>query len=583
MPEDTLSMLDPEVCVSNDAPEATKKIWSLHGHPYSDRYSNPSLNSIGALVEYAAATYKGETAFIYPLTEQENSYTTMTWEGFHRITDVVGSIYSDKLHTELAHANSTKSQPAVALLGRNTGIEFYITVVALQKLNIRILLLSTALSPEIIQVLYDRCGALALIVDEEYSSTPLSVSRKIPLVEEPFDLPKSTIAVSVSRYEDGLDPWNRPSIIVHSSGSTGVPKPIIHTNGSLLLIARTYRLYPKYHLQNFYLLFGSSSIASNVVLSSAFPYGLATTFPPRQSPFLPETILKCLDTTAQLGFPIDCLHSHPNLLDSISSHIETTTKDFSPLRKLKIVQPGGAPLGQHVAVKLLEEGVNLKQIYGSSELHILMRTYPHDRPNQRMESMRLIPLPGIDTHIDMEPVGGEFYELVAHQGFPCAAELWGSGLGTQVEPGKLFRTNDLFVKDEEVMGEGSWILKGRRDDMLILASGRANVSAVEVELAVKKEGDGLVRAALLVGHGKEKVGLLVQVQEDRDTEKLHKAMEDVVRRVNEGLREQARVDKDMVVILEKGKQLPVGVKGNVKRKEAHERFQEEIDGLYATS
>lgn len=156
-------------------------------------------------------------------------------------------MYSEKLQDELASANSTKIQPTVALLGRGIGIEFYITIVALQKLNIRILLVSTALSPEIIQALYDRCGALAVIVDEEYSSTPLSVARKIPLAETPFDLPGSTTAVSVTRYEDGLDPWNRPSVVVHSSGSTGVPKTVIHTNGSLLLIARTYRLLPSYH------------------------------------------------------------------------------------------------------------------------------------------------------------------------------------------------------------------------------------------------------------------------------------------------------------------------------------------------
>ncbi|KAL9000702.1 MAG: hypothetical protein Q9169_000738 [Polycauliona sp. 2 TL-2023] len=580
MRENTLSIVDPKVYVPNHAPETTKKLWSLHGHPYSDRYADPSLNSIGALVEYAAATYNGETAFIYPLTEQDDSYRTLTWDEFHRITDVVASAYSEKLRAELAHANSTRIQPTVALFGRDTGIEFYITIVALQKLNVRILLLSTALSPEVIQVLCDDCGTLAFIVDQEYSATPLSVSRKIPLVEDPFDLPKSTTAASVGRYEDGLDPWNRPTIIVHSSGSTGVPKPIVHTNGSLLLIARTYRLFPNYHIQNFYLLFSSSGIPSNVILASAFPFGLQTTFPPRKFPPSPESVLKCLHVTAELGLPIDCLHANPQLIASISSYIEKTRNDFSPLRKLKIMQPGGAPLAEQVATKLLDEGVNLKQIYGSAELHILMRTYPHDRSNRRMDTMRFIPLPGIDTHVQMEPVDGGFHELVVHQGYPCAAEIWGSGFGTQVESGQLFRTNDLFVKDE-AMGEGSWILKGRRDDMLILASGRANVSAVEVELAVKKEGEGLIRAAMMVGHGEENTGLLVEVQEDMDTEKLHESIEEIMRRVNEGLMEKARVRKDMMVILEKGKQLPVGVKGNVKRKEALEMYQAEIESLYA--
>lgn len=131
------------------------------------------------------------------------------------------------------------------------------------------------------------------------------------------------------------------------------------------------------------------------------------------------------------------------------------------------------------------------------------------------------------------------------------------------------------------MGEGSWILKGRRDDMLILASGGLNVSAVEVESAVKKEGEGLVRAAMLVGHGREKTGLLVEVREDVDRENLHDAMGRIVQRVNKGLREKARVSSDMVMTLEKGMELPVGVKGNIKRKEAHDRYQAEIGALYS--
>ncbi|CAO1597195.1 MAG: hypothetical protein LQ349_000119 [Xanthoria aureola] len=574
--------VDPKVHVSSDAPEATKKLWSLHGHPSSDRYSDPCLNSIGALVAYAAAAYNRETAFVYQASEEADSWKTTTWEDFHGVTELIGLIYSEKLRDELTSANSTKIQPTVALLGRGTGIEFYVTIVALQKLNIRVLLVSSALSTETTQMLYDRCGALAVIVDEEYSATPLSVARKIRLIENPFDLSRSTTAISANRYDDGLDPWNRPSIIVHSSGSTGVPKPIVHTNGSLLLMARTYRLLPSYHIQNWYLLFALHSIASNVILPSGFPHGLPTIFPPREFPLSSETVLKYLHTAGRLGFPIDCLHANPQLIESIVNHIEKTTKDFSVLRELKVLQPGGAPLAQHVANKLLDEGVNLKQIYGSSELHILMRTYPHDRSNPRFESMRFLSLPGMDTHVEMAPVDEAFYELVVHEGFPCAAAgLWGFGLGAQAEPGHLFRTNDLFVRDDEEMGEGSWILKGRRDDMLILASGGVNVSAVGVESVVKKEGEGLVRAAMLVGHGKEKTGLLVEVQEDVERENVHDAVGRTVQRVNEGLREKARVSSDMVMVLEKGMELPVGVKGNVKRKEAHHRYQKEIEALYA--
>ncbi|KAL8786626.1 MAG: hypothetical protein Q9213_002655 [Squamulea squamosa] len=245
------------------------------------------------------------------------------------------------------------------------------------------------------------------------------------------------------------------------------------------------------------------------------------------------------------------------------------------------MESSGAPLAEHIVKKLVEECVNVKQTYGSSELGPLMRTHPHDLSNPCIERMRFIPIPGMDTHVDMEPVDANLYELVAHQGFPCAAEIWGSGLGTQVGPGKVFRSNDLFVRDEKT-GEGTWILKGRRDDMLILASAASNVEAVKVESAVKREGEGLVRAALLVGHGREKTGLLVQIEEKAREEGVHEAVEEVVKKVNEELKDKARVGSDMITILEKGKELPVGAKGNVRRKEANEMYQTGIEALYAS-
>ncbi|KAL8681951.1 MAG: hypothetical protein Q9186_001959 [Xanthomendoza sp. 1 TL-2023] len=580
MDQSTLEIPDSEVFVSDDAPGDTKKLWSLHGHPYSHRYSNSSLNSLPALVAYAAATYKQEIAFIYPLSEAvDSSYASLSWEGFDKITDSVASLYSEQLQGELANANASKTQPTVALRGRGTGIEVYITVVALQKLNIRILHLSSALSPTIVQTLYDRCSAIAVIIDAEYSGDPLPNTRKIPLIEDPFDLPTSTTSTSTVRFEDNLDPWDRPSIIVHSSGSTGVPKPIIHTNRSILLMARAYRLFPTFHIQNWYLLFPMQAIASNIILPSAFPYGLVTIFPPRKSPPSPEAILAGLEASAQLGSPVECVHSNPHVLESIFNRIKNTTKDFSPLRNLKIFQSGGAPLADNVSKTLIEEGVNVKIIYGSSELNVIMRTYPHDRSNSRIETMRFLPIPSINTHISMEPVDAGFYEIVVREGFACAAEIWGFGLGTQAQSGELFRTNDLFVRDE-AMEKGSWILKGRRDDMLILASGAMNISAAEVEGAIKDEGDGLIKAVMLVGHGREKTGLLVELDEEKDRQRSEDDVWNIVDRVNENLSEKARIGRDMVMVLKDGKGLLVGVKGNLKRKEANEMYGSDIEKLY---
>lgn len=53
---------------------------------------------------------------------------------------------------------------------------------------------------------------------------------------------------------DGEDPWECHTFIVHSSGSTGLPKPITHTNRSMMMIAQMHRLFPDFHIENWFLL-----------------------------------------------------------------------------------------------------------------------------------------------------------------------------------------------------------------------------------------------------------------------------------------------------------------------------------------
>lgn len=50
----TYSPSDSSVAVNENTPESTKKLWSLHGHPHVERYSDPKLNSLVALLKHNA-------------------------------------------------------------------------------------------------------------------------------------------------------------------------------------------------------------------------------------------------------------------------------------------------------------------------------------------------------------------------------------------------------------------------------------------------------------------------------------------------------------------------------------------------
>ena len=84
--------MDPIVTVSKNAPEQTKELWSRHGILSSDRYSDKSITSLGALIEYAAKSYPGEAGFYYPISpEPDTAYASITWDRFHQLTNVIAA------------------------------------------------------------------------------------------------------------------------------------------------------------------------------------------------------------------------------------------------------------------------------------------------------------------------------------------------------------------------------------------------------------------------------------------------------------------------------------------------------------
>lgn len=248
---------DPLVVPSDDASKRTKEFWWLHGHPHSKQYSNPKLVSLAALVRHDGHVYKGRKAFLYPASaEATTPYNCMTWDGFDSVTDTISLAYATQLQRELGEANDAQRQPKIALLGGGMTLEYFCTQLALQKLGVRVLLLAESNALNALHYLLESCNALAVITDSKNSKTDTMGLRKLDLIET---LPKSAPLVYADldavKFRDFGDVWERQTFIMHSSGSTGMPKPIIHTNRSMMLIARMYRLFQQFEIENWFLLF----------------------------------------------------------------------------------------------------------------------------------------------------------------------------------------------------------------------------------------------------------------------------------------------------------------------------------------
>ena len=248
---------DPSVVPSDKASKRTRELWWLHGHPHSKRYSNPKLVSLGALVRHDGVIYKGQKAFLYPISaEATTPYKSMTWDEFDRVTESIAFSYAQELENELEEADSTGKQPTVALLGAGKTIEYFCTELALQKLGVRVLLLAESNALSALHHLLETCQTLVVITDSKNADTDTNGVRKLDMVEKlPQNPATKASEVDAVKFQDFEDVWERHSFIIHSSGSTGMPKPVMHTNRSMMLIARMYRLFQEFDVDNWFLLF----------------------------------------------------------------------------------------------------------------------------------------------------------------------------------------------------------------------------------------------------------------------------------------------------------------------------------------
>jgi acyl-CoA synthetase (AMP-forming)/AMP-acid ligase II len=246
---------DPSVVPPDGASKANKTLWWLHGHPHSKQYANPNLVSLAALVRHDGLIYRGQPGFLYPVGP-ESSYKAMTWDEFDKITEDFAALYANNLCPELEDANMTQRQPTVALLGGGNSVEYFCTQIGLMKLGIRVLLLAESNSTNALHHLLDSCDVSVVITDVKNAKVEMQQVRKIKMVESlPRGSTVSSSEVDSVRFQDFGNVWERHTFIIHSSGSTSLPKPIIHTNRSMMLIARMYRLFQDFEVKNWFLLF----------------------------------------------------------------------------------------------------------------------------------------------------------------------------------------------------------------------------------------------------------------------------------------------------------------------------------------
>ncbi|KAF9812923.1 hypothetical protein IEO21_05878 [Rhodonia placenta] len=496
-------------------------------------------------------------------------------------------VIKERMRTEGAFDNKT----VIALLASSDAIPYAIIEMAVIRANFVVFPLSIRNSPAAVAHLLNKAGVKHILTSKEQSIADLVrdaldilKTQYIPVTipgvssaftfEELFLSPSNGLAASEELPHDSRDP-DAPTMIMHSSGSTAFPKPIVWSNRRLIEIA-TYPWYFEREITDLVsslhsLPFFHGLAFVNVLWAASAGQTLAV-FEPRQPPLVPtpDLVFRALQA------------SNCDLVWAVPSFIETWAHNEEYIEWLASHEGltfGGGPLNKEIGDMLISKGVHIYDAYGCTETGMLNVVYEAEPPIE-WDYFR------IQKHISIKmlPMGDNTYELVV-----VANNLHRPAVvNTQVDGVDGYATSDLVVPHPT--RPGYWKIVGRTDDQIMHSTGeKASLALTNpgpLEEILRK--DPYVSDCIIFGRGRFQAGVLVQprseirldLSDDARVASFRNKIWPSVEKMNAFAPQHSRIFKEMILIAKPSKPFSYTHKGTVRRAPAIKDYEEEINALY---
>ncbi|KAH3918700.1 hypothetical protein HBH56_023110 [Parastagonospora nodorum] len=230
-------MTPAQIALPDAPPELLSKS-SLQNTEHDERFPEDiAVWTVDALVRHRARLNPHATIVSYPSSGVDFVDYSMQQLGVFA--------YRVARHYQTFIPNRTTSSippTTVAIFGPSS-FNYLVTMLVLTKLGHTVLFLSTRLSQVAIESLIETTGATYLLADTRFLELATNVSNNIPSLHigsiagmGVFDFPVEVHADTRMDYH--LDPAvevNNNIYIIHSSGSTGLPKPIYQPQRSAIV------------------------------------------------------------------------------------------------------------------------------------------------------------------------------------------------------------------------------------------------------------------------------------------------------------------------------------------------------------
>ena len=360
---------------------------------------------------------------------------------------------------------------------------------------------------------------------------------------------------------------NEPFIVLHTSGSTGLPKPVTLNHGTIAhhdLFLNAKLLGGKsLNLARFS---GKRVLLCLPYFHSAAVCFLAFSVYSNTIPVLsPSPVSAELVNEAHLHAGVDASFLAPSTLADIVHNPEY----FENLKRLRYVTFGGSPLLQKIGNKV-KNLTHLFVCFGTTEsgYYALEETDPED-----WQYVSFSPIMGCE----LRPFSEGLYEFffVRSDSLPNSQGIF-STFPTLEE----YSAKDLYSKHPTK--QGLWLYEGRADDVLIFSDTNRH-HPQEMERILNAHPG--VNSALVCGHGRPRAALLIEAKVPPGTQEERSAMmaeiwPSIELANGKIASRQGQITEDMVLFTSRTRPMLRAGKGSVLRHQTAELYRSDLDQFF---
>ncbi|RFU27752.1 hypothetical protein B7463_g8586, partial [Scytalidium lignicola] len=345
--------------------------------------------------------------------------------------------------------------------------------------------------------------------------------------------------------------------IIHTSGTTGTPKPINITHGYISALDGWNILFERHRPRNitFEHMVGSRTLTAappQWVVGVAFNLmtpaflDMITVLPPANMshPWEQEKLLNIFHQNKVTG-----LICPPSLIQNLFE--EEIGQQF--LKSLKYIMYSGAAL-DHTVGDVLASHTNLFSAIGSTETGPQL-SFESDDPST-WKTFDFVPEMGIHF---FQPTFYIFPDATSHPG------------------------GDIYSQVNDKHGNERWLSRGRADDLVKL-KWLAKFHASHIEETLQK--DWRIRSVYVGGQGRDAPFIIMELNNveplsaDDQNNLLEGIYSETVHDVNQKDTDEIRIPRELVMLADPNLPFPRTIKGTVMRGEVEKAYNARIEAMY---